>query len=73
MNFQKLEIDEIKIIINEGVKRKRWKNTGRKKNVLEKKETFFEAVKSRIVIKDSIWEIKAFGGKEQRYKLLQRS
>lgn len=44
-----------------------------KKNVLEKKETFFEAVKSRIVIKDSIWEIKAFGGKEQRYKLLQRS
>lgn len=55
------------------MKRKRWKNTGRKKNVLEKKETFFEAVKSRIVIKDSIWEIKAFGGKEQRYKLLQRS
>lgn len=43
------------------------KHWQKKSNVLEKRKHFFEAVKSRIVIKDSIWEIKEFGGKEQRY------
>ena len=42
----------------------------RKKEIITRIKTFLEAMKSRIVIKDNIWKIKEFGGKEQRYKLL---